>query len=298
MKRPSRQLTIAAFAAGVALFAGSAIVSGAGGDDGTVLVPAVPVRILDTRLGSSSILTLRAGQDATVSFAQAVPAGARAVDINVTTTGGTEPSFLAVYPTGMQRPITSAVNWNGPTSQANSIAVKVNNNYEIDIYNAFGNVDVVIDMMGYYIDAPTGGTDGADGRDGAAGLVGADGLDGTNGAAGIPGPAGVNGLDGTQGVPGPTGPAGVSGLQIVAGEASADVSSFRSVVATCPSGKVAVGGGFETSNVSSALNIAITDSYPSSPTEWTASGTTVFTGGDTSYSLRAYVICATGTSIP
>ncbi len=287
MKHPNRHLAIGVIAAGIALFAGSAFVAGAGaGNDGTVLVPAVPIRILDTRLGSSSIRTLRAGEDATVSFAQAVPAGTRAVDINVTTTGGTEPSFLAVYPTGMQRPITSAVNWNGPTSQANSIAVKVNNNYEIDIYNAFGTVDVVIDMMGYYIDAPIGGQVGDDG---------AQGIQGTQGAPGSTGPQGPVGI---QGVPGVTGPAGVSELQIVPGIASADTSALRTVVATCPSGKVAVGGGYETSNVSSASNIAIFNSYPSSPTEWTASGTTIVVGGDTSYSLTAYVICATSTPIP
>jgi hypothetical protein len=276
MTRPYKQLTIGAIAAGIALFAGSAIVSGAGaGDDGTVLVPTVPVRILDTRLGSSSIHTLGAGEHATVSFAQAVPAGARAVDINVTTTDGSQPSFLAVYPTGMQRPITSAVNWNGPTSQANSIAVKVNNNYEIDIYNAFGNVDVVIDMMGYYIDAPSGGQTGTDGQDGR---------DGVNGVAGI---------QGTDGDDGATGPAGVSGLQVVVGTASADDSAPRTVVATCPPGKVAVGGGYRTTNVSSESSISISNSYPSSDTEWTASGSTIFFGGDPSYSLTAYVICAT-----
>jgi hypothetical protein len=290
MKRPNKHLTIGAIAAGIALFAGSAIVSGAGaGDDGTVLVPVVPVRVLDTRLADSPIATMGADESATVSFVGEVPVGTRAVDVNVTTTGGTVPSFLAVYPTGSERPITSAVNWNGPTSQANSIAVKLNNNYEIDIYNAFGTVDVVIDLMGYYIDAPGGGQVGTTGRDGADGMDGADGRDGTDGLDGLNGVAGIQGL---------TGPAGMSGLEIVVGTSSADDSEPRTVVATCPSGKVAVGGGYRTTNVSSESSISISNSYPSSATEWTASGSVIFVGAGMSFSLTAYVICATSPSIP
>ena len=240
MKRPNKHLTIGAIAAGIALFAGSAIVSGAGEGAGTMLVPTVPVRVLDTRLAGSPILRLGANGDATVSFADAVPAGTRAVDINITTTGGTNPSYLAVYPTGTERPITSAVNWNGPTSQANAIAVKLGDNYEIDIYNAFGTVDVVIDLMGYYLDAPSGSGSssiqaGSAGAAGATGATGPAGADGTTGPRGIPGPAGAkgdtgatgatgqdgidgtNGVDGADGAAGPAGSAGPAGTDGAAG---------------------------------------------------------------------------------
>ena len=242
MKRPNKHLTIGAIAAGIALFAGSAIVSGAGEGAGTMLVPTVPVRVLDTRLAGSPILRLGANGDATVSFADAVPAGTRAVDINITTTGGTNPSYLAVYPTGTERPITSAVNWNGPTSQANAIAVKLGDNYEIDIYNAFGTVDVVIDLMGYYLDAPSGSGSssiqaGSAGAAGATGATGPAGADGTTGPRGIPGPAGAkgdtgatgatgqdgidgtNGVDGADGAAGPAGSAGPAGTDGAAGPA-------------------------------------------------------------------------------
>ena len=240
MKRPNKHLTIGAIAAGIALFAGSAIVSGAGEGAGTMLVPTVPVRVLDTRLAGSPILRLGANDDATVSFADAVPAGTRAVDINITTTGGTNPSYLAVYPTGTERPITSSVNWNGPTSQANAIAVKLGDNYEIDIYNAFGTVDVVIDLMGYYLDAPSGSGSssiqaGSAGAAGATGATGPAGADGTTGPRGIPGPAGAkgdtgatgatgqdgidgtNGVDGADGAAGPAGSAGPAGTDGAAG---------------------------------------------------------------------------------
>ena len=139
------------------LVAGSAVASGAGtGDGGAVFVPTVPERVLDTRLASSPIRTLGPGEMATLSLQGTVPVEAVAVDINVTTTAGTQPSNLAVWPSGEPQPIVSAINWNGPTSQANGIAVKLGTGQAIDILNAFGNVDVVIDMRGYYVHASTG----------------------------------------------------------------------------------------------------------------------------------------------
>jgi hypothetical protein len=44
--------------------------------------------------------------------------------------------------------------------------------------------------------------------------------------------------------------------------------------------------------VSSLADVAITGSYPSSDTVWTATGGVVTTSGDTSYSLQAYALCA------
>ena len=105
--------------------------------------------------------------------------------------------------------------------------------------------------------------------------------------------AGATGAQGPVGSTGAQGAAGVSGYAIVTGTASADIEGARTVTATCASGKVAIGGGFFTTNVSSAQDTLITASYPSSTTVWTAVGTSYPSGGDQSYSLQAYVICAT-----
>ena len=97
------------------------------------------------------------------------------------------------------------------------------------------------------------------------------------------------------GAPGPTGPPGPAyalGDQIVAGTASPDNETAKTVTATCPGSKVAVGGGFLTSNVSSLSALVITGSYPSGSQTWTATGTVTTTAGNTSYSLQAYVVCA------
>jgi DUF4097 and DUF4098 domain-containing protein YvlB len=79
----------------------------------------------------------------------------------------------------------------------------------------------------------------------------------------------------------------------MAGTASGDIEGARTVTATCTAGKVAVGGGFQTSSVSNANEIVITASYPSSSTAWTVSGTSDNNNGDASFALQSHVICAT-----
>lgn len=85
----------------------------------------------------------------------------------------------------------------------------------------------------------------------------------------------------------------VAGIETVAGTASDDIMDERTVTATCPSGKQVVGGGYVTSNISSAPDIIIIASYPSSATVWTVTGTSYPAGLDESYSLQAYAICVT-----
>jgi Collagen triple helix repeat (20 copies) len=124
---------------------------------------------------------------------------------------------------------------------------------------------------------PTGpaGPAGATGPQGPAGAQGPAGPQGETGATGAPG------LPGAQGPPGPAGPAGgLLGYELVqvVNEPVFSVNmntTAPSVIAWCPAGKVAVGGGFE----------------PASPTNsaiWLtpiASGPVVSTQGDTGWSV-------------
>ena len=75
---------------------------------------------------------------------------------------------------------------------------------------------------------------GSPGSDGADGADGADGVDGTAGAVGPQGPAG------------PAGPGGgIAGYEVVEGtEREIPAGGTNEVFASCPSGKVAIGGGF------------------------------------------------------
>jgi hypothetical protein len=81
----------------------------------------------------------------------------------------------------------------------------------------------------------------------------------------------------------------------VIGAATPDNEAAKTATADCTGTKVAVGGGFLTTNVSVPAEITITASYPSDSNTWTATSVVDNPGNagtDTSYSLTAYVICA------
>lgn len=90
----------------------------------------------------------------TVTAANAVPAGATAVQINVTVANMTAPNFLSVTAGNVTTTTTSLLNWSpGDIQIANSITVPVSSAREIRVYNGnqAGSTDVIIDVYGYYL---------------------------------------------------------------------------------------------------------------------------------------------------
>jgi hypothetical protein len=88
-----------------------------------------------------------------------VPATASAVVLNVTAAWATAPSFLTVFPAGTT-PMPTASNLNfgaqAPLQAiANRVTVGVGTSGQIDVYNHWGNVNVDVDVDGYY--SGTGG---------------------------------------------------------------------------------------------------------------------------------------------
>jgi hypothetical protein len=81
-----------------------------------------------------------------------VPAsGVSAVVLNVTATNATKPSFLTVWPTGVTRPLASDLNWAAGKTVANlAVATLGTSDGAIQVFNAAGNTDVVIDVSGWY----------------------------------------------------------------------------------------------------------------------------------------------------
>jgi Collagen triple helix repeat (20 copies) len=219
----------AAFGAAVAvtMLGGGGIwaASASGPADSTTFVSTVPVRVLDTRLADSPIDTLGMGGHATLSLDAQLPDDALAVSLNVTVVNGTGASFLSVWPTGVDRPTVSSLNWADSDAHPNGVVVKLGSNYSIDLYNNNGSVDVVIDLGGYYVPNATSGEGipgpkGDKGDKGDTGLTGLTGLTGATGATGATGPtgptgptgnAGDQGEQGIQGLTGATGDTGATG---------------------------------------------------------------------------------------
>lgn len=117
-----------------------------------------PVRIVDTRPGAVDPptyagKTLTPGQTLTVTVTNAnsdnVPTTASAVIINLTAVHPTAAGYLTIYPTGLARPNTSNVNFAaGENAVANFVEVPIGLNGQVNIYNAFGDTNVLVDVEG------------------------------------------------------------------------------------------------------------------------------------------------------
>ncbi len=203
---------------GGGLFAASAL---GNPGDASSLVPVVPVRVLDTREAASTIHTLSAGGVVTLSLAGSVPADATAASINLTVVNGTAGSFLTLFPTGSAMPLASAINWADGQAHANATVIKFGTDKSFNIFNNAGTVDVVVDLVGYFIPSAIGqqgpGVSGPKGDTGEQGPAGANGTTGAKGDTGEQGFQGDAGPQGEQGFQGDAGPQGEQGFQGDAG---------------------------------------------------------------------------------
>jgi hypothetical protein len=185
-------------AVGALVAVGAAQVAGAGAvGSASSFQPMVPARVLDTR--SSAAL----GAGATLELeVPGLPSDATAISANLTVVHGSVTSFLTVWANGDPRPATSSVNWSSRSAVANSVVIAVHADHKIEIFNASGTVDVIVDLLGYYTPATAGaGPQGPKGDPGVAGEKGDMGLAGADGI-GMTGPQGPQGVKGDPGAPG------------------------------------------------------------------------------------------------
>ncbi len=160
--------------------------------------------------------------------------------------------------------------------------------------------------------SPQGGT-GTVGGTGGTGLspvgpTGGGGVTGPQGSPGTPGLQGPQGLQGDEGIQGPvgptggtggTGPAGVVGNLLIVTGASSTVSgavlgaNTAPVDASCPAGRVLIGGGGQTTHTGAARGGLLQD-YAVSSNTWRARAVVTLTGtfaAPGSVTETAYAIC-------
>ena len=113
-----------------------------------------PCRIVDTRnpTGPDGGPALQAGNDRafTLEGACGIPAGASAVAINVTVTGGTASGHLTAYPTGTSLPPTSTISYSAGQTRANNgvFSLGAGGAVEIHCAQASGSVQFILDVNG------------------------------------------------------------------------------------------------------------------------------------------------------
>uniref|UniRef100_UPI0039831D4C fibronectin type III domain-containing protein n=1 Tax=Lapillicoccus sp. TaxID=1909287 RepID=UPI0039831D4C len=109
-----------------------------------------PTRVLDTRNATGAPQApLGAGATLTLTVPN-LPLGATAVAMNVTVTNPTAASYLTIYPGGAPQPTASNLNFGPGQTIPNMVLVPLGSNNTVTIYNAFGTVDVIADLVGSY----------------------------------------------------------------------------------------------------------------------------------------------------
>ena len=193
----------AALGAAVAVSAGAGglgLVHAASDSSASSFVSMVPCRMLDTRT-DASIDTIGAGESVTLTGRGVVgdcsiPTEATGLSINIAAVRSTADTFLTVFPSGAARPNASHLNVKRGTTVSNGVDVTLSADGRLDVFNDSGTVNVIIDVLGAYVPAATGG-----GAAGAQGAAGAAGDVGPRGETGLQGPAGIDGNKAFRKVP-------------------------------------------------------------------------------------------------
>jgi hypothetical protein len=118
-----------------------------------------PNRVLDSRSGPTHVgewaTPIGPGvpnvREVTIGGTPGVPADADAVVLNVTVVNPTAGSFLQLWPKDAPQPTYgSSLNYNPGQIVPNQVTVKLGTGGKVSVYNAQGNVNVIIDVFGYY----------------------------------------------------------------------------------------------------------------------------------------------------
>lgn len=132
--------------------------------DRPVFVPINPCRLIDTRSGPENVgprstpmgddetLTIQAhGANGECTGASEIPADALALSMNVTALKATGPTFLTFWGDGAN-PGTANLNpTSGQPPVPNAVTTPLSMTGSFNMYNEKNNVDVVIDVSGYFV---------------------------------------------------------------------------------------------------------------------------------------------------
>ena len=127
-----------------------------------ILVPIEPCRLVDTRAASQVGDQVTLTEDAAVVIDAHgmqgncdLPTDATGLSMNVTAVDPSAQTNLRVYPTPDDDsvPLTASLNpYPGLPQEFNGVTTDLNDDGQFSVYNRFGTVDVVIDVVGYYAD--------------------------------------------------------------------------------------------------------------------------------------------------
>jgi hypothetical protein len=118
-----------------------------------------PCRVLDTRnpTGAYGGPALSAGAERSFALAGrcGIPAGARALSVNVTVTAPTQAGFVRAWPGGLTAPTTSLINFSAGQVRANNAILPLAADGQGTVtvqagLAAAGSVQLILDVNGYF----------------------------------------------------------------------------------------------------------------------------------------------------
>ena len=130
--------------------------------DRPVFVSINPCRVTDTRptqgiggrttpIGASETVDVDV-RPTSGDCASVIPTDALSVQLNVTALNATELTFLTLYPTDSTQPEASSLNpAPGQPPAPNAVTTAINSDGEFSVFNNAGSVDLLVDMVGYYV---------------------------------------------------------------------------------------------------------------------------------------------------
>ncbi len=141
---------------------GAGLIDATSPDGAATFVPITPCRLFDTRPAPNSVggRTSPLGPDETYTVAGrgtvgncVLPDAATGLALNVTAVGATQATFLTLFPAGADRPAASHLNPAPGTAPApNSVTVGLSPAGQFSVFNRFGSVHALADVVGYYTD--------------------------------------------------------------------------------------------------------------------------------------------------
>jgi hypothetical protein len=115
-----------------------------------------PCRLVDTRVADGAFgqppLAAGATRVFPLSARCGLPASARAIAVNVTVTGATEPGFLRLYAADESPVSTSTINYRSGPTRANNAIIRLDNSGAVAAYcgQGGGTAHVLLDVFGYF----------------------------------------------------------------------------------------------------------------------------------------------------
>jgi hypothetical protein len=131
-------------------------------DSQSTFVEMTPCRLVDTRAKSvdntavvqdEGALEKETKRTYTAAGKCGVPSNATSLSVNLAAITPTSNTFMTMWDTGSDRPNSSSINPEAALSvTGNTTIVALSDSGKFDIYNNAGQVDYVIDVLGYYVD--------------------------------------------------------------------------------------------------------------------------------------------------